>query len=394
MFQRAHLQILRERIEEPRRFIQVLFGPRQVGKTTIVNQLMEQLDTSVTLASGDDVSNKGSVWLSALWGRARADLLSSEKQEILLVIDEIQKIENWSETVKKEWDADTANKRNIKVVLLGSSSLLIQKGLTESLAGRFELIPIPHWSFQEMREAFGWTLDQFIYFGGYPGAAQLIDNQERWSQYVSASLVETSIMKDILMMTRIDKPELLRRLFEIGCSYSAQILSLNKMQGELNEKGNLATLANYLKLLSTAGLLGGLGKYCGSILRQRASKPKLQVYNNALLAVQSPTTFEETRNNHKLWGRFAESCVGAHLLNAAFERQINLYYWNENSREVDFVIERKGKIIAIEVKSGSDSTNEGLAIFREQYHPQQTLIVGTDGIPFEQFLTINPRELF
>lgn len=394
MFQRSHLQVLVSRMKEPRQFIQVLFGPRQVGKTTLIAQLTECLDATYVLTSGDDVNDRGTVWIGNQWGKARAALLSTGAKEVILVIDEIQKIENWSEAVKKEWDADTLYKRNIKLILLGSSSLLIQKGLTESLAGRFEQIPIPHWSYQEMRESFGWSLDQYVYYGGYPGAASLIGQPERWSQYVSAALVETSITKDVLMMTRVDKPELLRRLFEIGCSYSAQILSLNKIQGELNEKGNLATLANYLKLLSTAGLLGGLEKYSTNVIHQRASKPKLQVYNNALLSIRNDKTLDEVRGNHKMWGRYVESCVGAYLINAAFERQISLFYWNESSREVDFVIERKGRIIAIEVKSGADSTNEGMKIFDSLYHPEQLLTVGTDGIPLEQFLSILPKDLF
>ena len=306
----------------------------------------------------------------------------------------MQKAPNWSEAVKKEWDADSFADIPVKVILLGSSRLLIQTGLTESLAGRYELMNITHWSFGEMRDAFGWTAEQHIYFGGYPGSAPLIGDEERWKDYVRESLVESTISKDILMMTRVDKPVLLKRLFEIGCKYSSQILSLNKVQGELQETGNLTTLSGYLALLSEAGLLTGLEKYAADIIRKRASKPKFQAYNNALLAAGQHHSFRRIHDDPKEWGRFAESAVGAHLLNMGLSHKFNVYYWNQGGFEVDYVIEKEEQIIAIEVKSGRDTTNRGLSLFNDAFHPKGIYIVGTDGISFEEFLAMNPADLF
>jgi len=393
MSQSSVLQDIKRRVSEPRKFIQVLVGPRQVGKTTVVKQVLQQISMKYHYVSADDLFTADSAWIRREWSNARLQLQQSDK-ELLLVIDEVQKAPNWSEVVKKEWDADSFSDVNIKVILLGSSRLLIQKGLTESLAGRFELIQMTHWSFDEMRDAFGWSLDQYIFFGGYPGSASLLENEERWRDYICQSLVETSISKDILMLTRVDKPILLKRLFEIGCRYSAQILSLTKIQGELQESGNLTTLANYLTLLEEAGLLTGLDKYAADIIRKRSSKPKFQVHNNALLSAGQNASFEMLRSNHKAWGNIAESAVGAHLINSGIKYKFNVYYWNNGSYEVDYVIEKGGKIIAVEVKSGKDSTNKGLNLFDQEFHPHGLFIVGTDGIPFENFLVMNPAELF
>ncbi len=393
MIERSYYQLVKSRIDESRRFIQVLYGPRQVGKTTLIKQVIEASDYKYLFATADDIIGADTTWLRQIWDRAR--LMNKEsKQEILIVVDEIQKITNWSETVKREWDMDTLHNIPIKVVLLGSSSLLIQKGLTESLAGRFESIFIPHWSYKEMKEAFGWSVEQYIWYGGYPGAAPLIDDEKRWKLYIKKSLIDTSLSRDILLLTRIDKPTLLRRLFEIGCSYSAQILSLSKIQGELMERGNITTLSNYLELLSTAGLLCGLEKFAGDIIRKRSSKPKFQVFNNALLSSQSEYTFLEAQDNNKDWGRMYESAVGTHLLNHSYTDDYKLYYWNENSLEVDYIIKRGNKVIAIEVKSGKDATNNGMALFDTKFHPQALYTVGTNGIPIEEFLSINPADLF
>ena len=394
MFQRAILQDIKERISEPRKFIQVLVGPRQVGKTTVVKQILQQISIPHYFITADDLYTADSTWIRREWDHARLLLQQSGKNEILFVIDEVQKVPNWSEVVKKEWDSDSFSDVNLKLILLGSSRLLIQKGLTESLAGRYELINMTHWSFDEMRDAFGWSLDQYIFFGGYPGSASLIDNEERWRNYIRQSLVEASISKDILMMTRIDKPILLKRLFEIGCRYSSQILSLTKIQGELQESGNLTTLSGYLTLLDEAGLLTGLEKYAADIIRQRSSKPKFQVLNNALLSAEQNVSFETIRNDHKEWGRFTESAVGAHLINSGIKYGFNVYYWNNGAFEVDYVIEKGKKIIAIEVKSGKDSVNKGLDLFNREFHPYRLFLVGTDGIPLEKFLSMNPAELF
>ena len=394
MIQRPYFQIVLKRVNESRKFIQVLHGPRQVGKTTLIRQILKIVDMPYIFAAADDIVGDDNLWLRGMWSKARLTCKQSGGKETLLVIDEVQKIRNWSETVKREWDSDTLNELPVKVVLLGSSSVLIQKGLTESLAGRFESIHIPHWSYQEMNDAFGLSVDEYLWFGGYPGPVNLIAEETRWKQYIRNSLIDTSLSKDIMMMTRIDKPALLRRLFDIGCSYSSQILSLTKIQGELMEKGNITTLSNYLSLLGYAGLLCGLEKYCGDIIRKRSSKPKFQVFNNALLSSQSVLKFQEAKSDGKYWGRVFESAVGTHLLNKSFSENYSLYYWNERGQEVDFVIESGNRTVAIEVKSGKDSYNSGLSAFDSAYHPKAIYTIGTDGIPIEEFLRTNPADLF
>ncbi len=394
MFERPYLKLIKPRIEEPRKFIQVILGPRQVGKTTMITQLLSQLSIPNIYESADAISATNLVWLMQVWESARLRLKASGASEFLIVIDEIQKIDNWSEIVKQQWDKDTRENINIKVILLGSSRLLIQKGLTESLAGRFETLYLGHWSYTEMQEAFGWNIQQYVYFGGYPGSATLINDDERWKNYIKDSLIETSISKDILMLTRVDKPALLKRLFELGCLYSGQILSYTKIIGQLQDAGNTTTLANYLKLLSDCGLLGGLDKYAGDIIRKRSSSPKLQVYNNALITSQSNDTYEKAIINPELWGRLVESSVGVHLINYTISERFNLYYWRDGNYEVDFILEKGDEVIGLEVKSGMRAENAGMRVFAERFNPKKVLLVGTGGIPYDEFLKINPKELF
>lgn len=394
MYERPYLKQVKTRIEEPRKFIQVILGPRQVGKTTMISQLLTQLSVAYLFESADAISATHSAWLSQVWESARLRLKASGAKEFLLVIDEIQKIDNWSEIVKQQWDKDTRENTTIKVILLGSSRLLIQKGLTESLAGRFETLHLGHWSYPEMKEAFGWSIEKYVYFGGYPGSASLIDDEERWKNYISDSLIETSISRDILMLTRVDKPALLKRLFELGCIYSGQILSYTKILGQLQDAGNTTTLANYLKLLSDCGLLGGLDKFAGDIIRKRSSSPKFQVYNNALITAQRTNSFEKSIIDPEFWGRLVESAVGAHLLNYSIAERYTLCYWREGNSEVDFVLEKGEKVIGLEVKSGKKGSNSGMSLFQNAYHPEKLLLVGTGGVPYEEFLTINPGQLF
>ena len=214
-------------------------------------------------ASADEPTLRGPEWIAQQWDGARHMAERAEPEGALLVLDEIQKAPNWAETVKRLWDEDTRSGRQLKVVLSGSAQLLIGRGLTESLAGRFELLHLPHWSFFEMRAAFGWSLDRFLFYGAYPGAAPLARQTARWSRYIRDSLIETTIARDVLLLSRVDKPALLRRLFELGCAYSGRILSYTKMLGQLQDAGNTTTLAHYLDLLAGAGMLAGLQKYSG-----------------------------------------------------------------------------------------------------------------------------------
>jgi len=393
MIERVHLQRVVKRMNEPRKFIQVLYGPRQVGKTTIVLQLISKIAVETVYETADTVTAADAKWLQTVWETARIKLKLSDAKELILIIDEIQKIDNWSETVKKLWDEDSRAGNNIKVILLGSSSLLIQKGLTESLAGRFEKTYISHWSLDEMQSAFGWNSDQYIFFGGYPGAATLIDDEKRWKAYIIDSLIETSISKDILMLTRVDKPALLKRLFEIGANYSGQILSFTKILGQLLDAGNTTTLSHYLSLLSNCGLLGGLEKFSGSMVNKRGSSPKFQVFNNALVSAYLKSDFLQTFQMPNVWGRIAESAVGTHLLNKSITENYKLYYWREGNAEVDFVIEYGEKIVGLEVKSGASIANKGIGKFSNLFPSAKTMFVGAGGISIEEFLKINPIEL-
>lgn len=384
--------MLLKRLEEPRRFIQVLSGPRQVGKTTIVQQVINNLTEPVHYATADHPGFEESIWIEQQWDLARHQMASGKKG--LLVLDEVQKVSAWSSVVKKLWDEDTLKKIPLKVVLLGSSPLLIQKGLTESLAGRFETLFTPHWSFPEMKKAFGWTVEQYIFFGGYPGAASLIQDEERWTRYIMDSLIETTISRDILLMNRVDKPALLRRLFTLGCQYSGQILSFQKMMGQLQDAGNTTTLSHYLDLLSGAGMLTGLQKYSEQKLRQRASSPKFQVFNTALMTAQSQYSFQEALQDHSFWGRLVESAIGAHLINHAHTMiRTEVSYWREGNEEVDFIFQSGKKLMAIEVKSGRTPDHlSGLEEFSKRSKPTKKILVGKDGIPIEKFLSTHPQE--
>jgi len=394
MFERSELQLIKKRLNEPRKFIQVISGPRQVGKTTLITQLYDQLSFPSVYESADAVYAGNNLWLDQVWDSVRLRMESQKADEFLLIIDEIQKIPNWSETVKKNWDYDTLNKTNLKVVLLGSSRLLLQQGVTESLAGRFENIILAHWSFEEMHQAFGWDADTFAWFGGYPGSAELISDEIRWKKYIRDSLIETSISRDILMLTRIDKPALLKNLFELGCLFSGQVLSFTKMLGQLQDAGNTTTLSHYLKLLGAAGLIAGLEKYSASTIRSRSGSPKFQVYNNALLSSQNPTTFTFVRNNPAEWGRVVESAVGAFLANECMKGNLNLFYWRDRNDEVDFVIERNGKLIGIEVKSTFLRNKRGMTEFQKRFSPLKTICIDERSIHWREFIRMNPLDFF
>ena len=390
---RKQYHTLKARIQEQRRFIQVLAGPRQVGKSTLVRQVLKELSIPCTVEVADAIDPKDSDWIRRVWEGARTTMRLRGATEWLLVIDEIQKIDNWSEMVKREWDEDTHNYVNLKVVLLGSSRLLLKRGLTESLAGRFELIRLGHWTYQEMHDAFGVTLDEYIYFGGYPGAAHMIGDEKSWRKYIKDSLVTPAIEKDVLMTSNIYKPALMKQLFELGCGYSAEILSLTKLMGQLQDVGNVTTLASYLEILGQCALLTGLQKYANDDARKRGSIPKYQVYNNALLTAYKGRTFLQDRTDPTLWGRWVESAVGTHLLSMAEEADYQVYYWRESARsnsnkdlEVDFIIVDDGAVTAIEVKSGRRGMNSGIPAFNKAFRPKRSFVVGSGGVSLEDFL--------
>ncbi len=383
-----------DRMNEPRKFIQVLAGPRQVGKSTLIDQVLAECQIPHYLYNADGVDENDTDWIRRIWESTRTLMDTRQQTEAVLVIDEIHKIKRWSEIVKREWDADTRGKRQLKLFILGSSRLMLRKGLTESLAGRFELIRLGHWTLQEMEDAFGWTLDEWIYYGGYPGSASLIKDMRRWKKYIKESLVAPAIEKDIILTSNIYKPALMKQLFELGCTYSAELLSLTKALGQLQDAGNVTTLSSYLEILNQCNLLAGLQKYANDEARRYQSVPKYQVYNNALLTAYKGTSYEKDRIDPQIWGRWVESAVGAYLLGGAEEGSYNVYYWRERSNEVDFIIVRQGEVIALEVKSGRRGMNSGLPKFCELFQPKLALVIGTDGIPFDDFFRMKIEDLF
>jgi predicted AAA+ superfamily ATPase len=390
-FQRSYGDTLAARLAEPVRFLQVVSGPRQVGKTTLVRQVAAGLGRPVHFASADDPLLRDPAWIGLQWQAARS---AASREGGVLVLDEVQKIPAWSDAVKGYWDEDRADGRPLHVIVLGSSPLLMQRGLTESLAGRFEQIHLPHWSFGEMREAFGFSLEQFVFHGGYPGAAPLVQDPDRWRRYILDSLIETTISRDVLLLTRVDKPVLLRRLLELGCRYSGQVLSYTKMIGQLQEAGNTTTLAHYLELLAGAGMLVGLQKYAGSTVRQRGSSPKLQVLNNALMTASSGRMPDAARADSEYWGRLVESAAGAHLANAAAVGDCELFYWRQGNHEVDFVVRIGRDLVAVEVKSGrSREALSGLVAFGKAWKPKRMVLVGEGGMELGEFLSRSVKEL-
>lgn len=394
MVERDQLHAFTERVSEPRKFIQVLMGPRQVGKTTMASQMLKKINSPFIYESADAVSSLNAGWLEQIWEAARLKMKAQSLKEFILVIDEIQKISEWSEIVKRLWDRDTLNGTDIKLILLGSSRLLLNKGLAESLAGRFETMYLGHWSLGEMGKAFNWNAEQYAWFGGYPGGAELIKDEDRWKKYINDALIETSVSKDILMLTRVDKPALLKRMFELGCHYSGQILSFTKIQGQLQDAGNTTTLSHYLHLLDTAGLLAGIEKYSADIIRKRSSSPRFQVHNNALLSAQKNEYFDEIIQKPAEWGHIVESSVGAHLVNNSTSQNYSVYYWRERNNEVDFILEKRGEIIAIEVKSNDSEKSKGLEIFRKKFKTEKIYLISNRGLSWKEFLRINPVELF
>jgi uncharacterized protein len=385
LFERPQLAVLSARLQEPCRFLQILAGPRQVGKTTLARQAMAAFPGRTHYATADLPAAPDALWIEQQWRVAR---MLAAQHPALLVLDEVQKAPRWSEILKMLWDEDRFAQCNLHVVLLGSSQFLMQQGLGESLAGRFELIHVPHWSFAEMREAFGWSVEQFVYFGGYPGAAVLVDDEFRWKSYVLDAIIEPTLSRDVLQLTRIDKPALLRRLFVLGCAYSGQILSYQKMIGQLQDVGNTTTLAHYLALLGGAWLLAGLDKFAGDQARGRAASPKLLALNTALISAQLSPDFLTARCDGELWGRLVESAVGAHLYNTRLPG-MDLLYWRERNHEVDFVIRHGAKVVAVEVKSGRNKgALAGLNTFTSGCSDATGLVVGRGGIPLERFLSV------
>ena len=390
MFKRKLVSQIINRLKEPRNFMQIVVGPRQTGKTTAVLQAIEALKIKTHFVSADDPNLISTEWLRNEWEQARA---LAKTENCILVVDEIQKIKQWSSIVKLLWDEDSRLKVPLKVILTGSSSLLLQKGLAESLLGRFEVLYSPHWSYAECREAFDYSLEDFLFFGGYPGAALLKKNEERWARYMGMSIIEPTISQDILMMEEVRKPALLRALFMLGSNYSTQELSFTKILGQLQDAGNTVTLSHYLELLEKANMLTGLQNYSGTQIRTRKSSPRFMVYDTSLMTYSDGTNRGRLLENPTDKGRLVESAVGAYLLARGKEDGFEVFWWRERNKEVDFVIKKGSRLTAIEVKSGKVKKVGGSLEFKKLYPEALSLIVGSTNLSLEDFL-LGKKELF
>jgi len=380
-FRRDFSLSLEERLQEPRSFLQIVLGPRQTGKTTAVRQALDAVGISAHVAAADSADVLGSEWLEIEWMQARA--LASHGTAILF-IDEVQKVRGWSETVKRLWDEDSWDGLDLRVVLSGSSSLLLSAGVSESLMGRYEMIRSTHWSLGEMASAFGYTLDDYLTFGGYPGAAKLCTNPKRWLSYMRDSIIEATISKDILQMERVRKPALMRALFELGAQCSSQEISYRKILGQLDDKGNTATVRNYLDLLAGAGMMSGLQKFDKKQINSRSSSPRLLVHDPSLM-VASWKNHSDLLGDLSQRGHLVETAVGASLLAWGQKEGFDLYWWRDGSDEVDYVAQCGTDVIAIEVKSGRVKPT-GIMEFCRRNPEAQPLIVGSRNLSVEKFL--------
>lgn len=384
-YRRAIVDTLAARMNEPRRFIQMLVGPRQTGKSTALRQALAQVSipSHVALASIDSSSRD---WLRAQWLQAR-NLITGQSPAAVLVIDEVQMVSQWSAVVKELWDEDAWNGLDLRVVLSGSSSLLLQKGLAEGLTGRFETIRSTHWSLAECEEPFGYTLDDFLLFGGYPGGAPLKDDKSRWLDYLTDSVIEPSISKDVIALDEVRKPALMRRLFHLGAPHSGQELSYRKILGQLDDAGNTTTIAHYLDLLDDAGLLCGLQKHDPKLIREKASSPRLMVYDTALMTATYGRYREFLLTDPERKGRLVESAVGAYLLARSKQDRFDVHWWRKGSCEVDFVLTQGEAVTAIEVKSGRVKSLKGMAAFINEVPHAKSLVVGSSTCPLNRFLS-------
>ena len=382
-FKRALVDTIVDRMAEPRKFIQIVVGPRQTGKTTAILQAIEQTDIKPTYFSFDEERYITTYKLHEVWDEARQNEKSGNA---LLVLDEVQRIKQWSSTVKALWDEDTRTGSGLKVIVSGSSPLLLRKGLKESLAGRFELIHSTHWSLWECKQAFNYSLEDYLYFGGYPGAAALEGSESRWATYMREAIIEPTLTKDVLLIEEVRKPAVLTELFYVGAAYSAQEVSYRKLLGQLQDAGNTTTLASYLSLLENAGVLRGLFKYDEKLMKTRGSSPRFLTFDPSLMAVASAKSRDELLGDSATRGHVVESAVGAYLLARGLVEGFEVYWWREGVNEVDFIIKKGTKRTAIEVKSGRVKSRTGLRAFLEKYPGSYALVVGGPDISIEDFL--------
>ncbi len=419
MYQRPHVNRLFQRLSRGSNMrIAAIIGPRQVGKTTIALQVRKKLieeKIPCWYVSIDNIGYSEADWpdmqkirddaqpgtvpdaemLAEIWTQAQRASQESD-QGLVLFLDEIQTIPRWSNIVKGFWDTDRRRGYPIRAVILGSAAWRMQVGRNESLAGRFDPIRVTHWSLPEMIQAFELTVEEFMFFGGYPTPFNDTSRPivlEAWQKYISVSVLKPIIERDIMGLTQIRKPALMRQLIDLASSYSGQLISYNKLLGQLKDAGNATTLANYLDLLSDAGLMVALSPYTASPHLGRSRSPKLNVLNTALMTAAPGYSFQEAKSDRSLWGRIVESAVGAHLYNTR-NVSTRIHFWRDKSgaNEVDFVISRGPHLVGLEVKSGRIRSHSGLACFKDRFPNAKTMIVGPDGISFEDFFSFTTDE--
>ena len=406
-FERKEKDTILDRLKEEPHHMMMYWGPRQSGKTTLIKQVLAAYPGESLYINVDEFNEeiegkqfpqiekvrpegRRAAWMLYCWDHMRRRARKSQKT-VVFVIDEVQKIDDWSRRVKGMWDRDRMDSNAIHIILLGSSPHLLQKGLSESLHGRYYQIKSYHWCYAEMSQAFGFSLDEFIYYGGYPGAAKLIHKNKEWRQYVRTSIINNNIHGDVLGLLDIEHPKILKKLYEIGSKYSAQIFEFQKISAA-TQGGRQPLLEEYLDILERVYMLTGLFSWANSMHR-RSGSPKFQVLNNALMSCTHGYTLEEAKADQEYWGRLVESAVGAHILNSYDDPSAQLYYWRQNGHEVDFVVERGPKLVAIEVKSGRKvKAHEGMHEFQRRFQPTKTLVVGTGGIPLEEFFSISAEK--
>ena len=393
-YERSLVPALARRLADGSDLIVAIFGPRQSGKTTAIRQALDRCGLPALYHAVDTVTAPSSAvgrrghplerdgyWLAARWAEARRDA-RRQGAWVVLVLDEVQQIPDWSSVVKGLWDEDRRRGDRVRAVLLGSAPMLMQQGLTESLAGRFHPFRITHWSFGEMSAFADFELDDFLWYGGYPKARSYRGRPRAWTEYVRDALIHTTVRRDVLAMTRIGKPALLEHLLRVGSQLSGQIVAYSKLLGHLQDAGNATTLARYLSLLEQVGLLAGLPRFARQEHRRRAAPPKLNVLNPALMTAATSRSRATALADRFFRGRLVESAVGAHLY-LTNSPGTELHYWREvggGHREVDFVTERNGRLYAIEVKSGAKTgSGAGLDAFRKRFPEAVPVVVGGPG---------------
>lgn len=376
MFERSQVSTLAARMAGDGTWtMQFVVGPRQTGKSTMVAQAVRRSGATAHMVSADEAAIPDTAWIEREWSVARA-MASSTRSPVSLCIDEVQGVPGWARCVKALYDRDRREGVPVRAVLSGSSSLLLHKGMEDSLMGRFEVIPSTQWALSECREAFGFSLDDFLYFGGYPGAAPFSSDEVRWRSYMRDAIVEPTISKDVLEMGSVRKPALMRNLFRLGCAYSGQELSYSKMLGQLDDKGNTDTIAGYLDLLGKAGMLSAIPKFSDKETTKRRSSPRLMVHDTSLMTSMSDKGRGVLLGDPATRGHLVESAVGAYLLERSVSEGFEVMWWRDRTKEVDFVLRNGASLSAVEVKSGGESGQSGMAEFLDRNPGARRIVVG------------------